>query len=309
MRKQRPESQSNDLVAEIQRWKEKRNAVLLVHNYQPPEIQDIADFLGDSLGLSRQAAQTDASVIVFCGVHFMAETAAILCPDKVVLLPDVGAGCPMADMITAEQLRGLKQQHPDAAVVCYVNTTAAVKAESDVACTSANAVQVVEAIDKEKVIFVPDKSLAHYVSRFTDKEIVAWPGFCPTHHRILPEHIREMRRRHPDAEVVVHPECIPEVVDLADKVFSTSGMVRYAKETTAPALIVGTETGILYRLEKENPQKRFYAATPEALCPNMKKISLQKVLASLQRLEPRVEVPEPIRRRAYETISVMLELQ
>lgn len=216
-----------ELVEKILNLRKRRVAIILAHNYQLGEVQDIADFVGDSLELSQNAAKTDASVIVFCGVHFMAETASILCPDKVVLLPDMNAGCPMADMITAERLLAKKKEHPRAVVVCYINSSAEVKAESDICCTSANAVGVIESLGAREIIFVPDKYLGHYVSARTGKKMILWPGFCPTHVRIKPERIKELKREYPQAKIVVHPECTPEVIALADEVFSTSGMCRY----------------------------------------------------------------------------------
>ena len=297
-----------ELVEKILSLKKKRNAVILVHNYQLGEIQDIADFMGDSLGLSQNAAKTDAEVIVFCGVHFMAETASILCPDKVVLLPDINAGCPMADMITAEELRKKKGEFPNATVVCYVNSSAEVKAESDVCCTSANAVEVVESVDAQEILFIPDQYLGHYASTKTDKKIILWPGFCPTHVRILPEHITQMRKEYPQAKVVVHPECRPDVIALADEVLSTGGMRRFARETDAREIIVGTEIGILHRLRKENPGKKFIPATEQAVCPQMKLITLEKVLWSLEEMVPEVKVPEEIRLRAKSAVDKMLEV-
>ena len=295
-----------ELVEKILSLKKKRNAVILVHNYQLGEIQDIADFMGDSLGLSQNAAKTDAEVIVFCGVHFMAETASILCPDKVVLLPDMNAGCPMADMITAEGLRKKKREFPNATVVCYVNSSAEVKAESDVCCTSANAVEVVESVDAQEILFIPDQYLGHYASTKTDKKIILWPGFCPTHVRILPEHITQIRKEYPQAKVVVHPECRPDVIALADEVLSTGGMCRFAKETDAGEIIVGTEMGIIYRLKKENPGKKFIPVSEQAICPTMKLITLEKVLKSLKEMAPEVKVPEDIRLRAKEAVDKML---
>ncbi|MEE9520713.1 MAG: quinolinate synthase NadA [Dehalococcoidales bacterium] len=297
-----------ELVEKILSLKKKRNAVILVHNYQLGEIQDIADFMGDSLGLSQNAAKTDAEVIVFCGVHFMAETASILCPDKVVLLPDINAGCPMADMITAEELRKKKGEFPNATVVCYVNSSAEVKAESDVCCTSANAVEVVESVDAQEILFIPDQYLGHYASTKTDKKIILWPGFCPTHVRILPEHITQMRKEYPQAKVVVHPECRPDIIALADEVLSTGGMRRFARETDAREIIVGTEIGILHRLRKENPGKKFIPATEQAVCPQMKLITLEKVLWSLEEMAPEVKVPEEIRLRAKSAVDKMLEV-
>jgi quinolinate synthase len=297
-----------ELVEQIEELRKQRNAVLLVHNYQRSEIHDIADFIGDSLELSQKAAATDADVIVFCGVHFMAETAAILCPDRTVLLPDVHAGCPMADMITAERLREKKEELPDAAVVCYVNSSADVKAESDICCTSANAVKVIDALDDEEILFVPDQYLGHYVSTKTDKKIHLWPGYCPTHAKIQPEDITRLKKEHPDARAMVHPECRPEVIALADAVLSTSGMCRYAQETDAKEIIVGSESGIIYRMQKENPDKTFIHISDKAVCPNMKKITLDKVLWSLKEMSPQVTVPETIRVRAKQAVDWMLEI-
>jgi len=302
------DSKNAALVEKILNLKEQRNAVFLVHNYQIAEVQDIADHLGDSLGLSQKAAETDADVIVFCGVHFMAETAAILCPDKTVLLPDSHAGCPMADMITAEQLREEKAKHPGATVVCYVNSTAEVKAESDICCTSANAVAVVDSLDAGEVIFVPDKFLGGYAAAQTGKKLILWPGYCATHANIQPEDITRLKKEHPDAKAVVHPECRPEVIAVADEVFSTGGMVRYAQRDDVREMIVGTETGIIHRLEKENPGKVFYPISERAICPNMKLINLEKILWSLEDMAPVVEVPEEIRRRAKGAVDRMLEI-
>jgi quinolinate synthase len=238
----------------------------------------------------------------------MAETASILCPDKTVLLPEATAGCPMADMVTAEKLRQKKGELPGAVVVCYVNTTAAVKAESDICCTSANAVRVVESLDSEKILFIPDKYLGHYVQTKVKKDMVLWPGFCPTHIRILPEHIVRLKEEYPRARVVVHPECRPEVIALADEVLSTGGMCRYARRDDVSHMIVGTEIGIIYRLQKENPGKIFTPAYGQAVCPDMKLITLEKVLRSLETLSPQVRVPEEVRRRARMAVDRMLEL-
>jgi quinolinate synthase len=295
-----------ELIEKILNLKKKRNAVMLVHNYQLGEIQDIADFVGDSLDLSQRAAKTDASVIVFCGVHFMAETASILCPDKTVLLPDMHAGCPMANMITAPQLRAKKKEHPKAAVVCYVNSTAAVKAESYICCTSANAVGVVESLDADEILFVPDQYLGHYVSTKTAKKMILWPGFCPTHARILPEHIIKLKQEYPQAKVVVHPECTPAVIALADEVLSTSGMIQFAGREDVRQMIVGTEIGIIHRLRKENPGKQFIPVSEQAICPNMKLITLDKVLWSLEEMAPVVKVPEKIRLKAKQAVDRML---
>lgn len=297
-----------ELVDKILDLKRKRKAVILAHNYQPGEVQDIADFVGDSLELSQNAARTEARVIVFCGVHFMAETASILCPDKMALLPDPAAGCPMADMVTAEKLRQKKRELPGAAVVCYINSTAEVKAESDICCTSANAVRVVESLDSKRILFVPDKYLGHYISTKVEKEMVFWPGFCPTHVRILPQHIIQLREEYPRAKVVVHPECRPEVIALADEVLSTGGMCRYARRDDVSHMIVGTEIGIIYRLQKENPGKKFTPASGQAVCPNMKLITLEKILRSLETMAPEVRVPEEIRLRARAAVDRMLEV-
>jgi quinolinate synthase len=309
-----------DLKEKIMALKKKRNAVILVHNYQLPEVQDVADFRGDSLELSRIAAKTDANVIVFCGVHFMAETASILCPDKKVIMPDVNAGCPMANMITVTDLKELKRKHPRAVVVGYVNTSADVKAELDVCCTSTNAVAVVNAIIKdsaagrtafgarEEIIFVPDKYLADYVSRQTGKRLIAWNGFCPTHVKILPEDIKREKKFHPQAKVIVHPECLPSVVALADAALSTSQMCRFAKETEAKEIIVGTEVGLIYRLKKDNPTKEFYPASEAAVCPNMKRTTQEKILWALEELKEEVKVSDDIRQRAKKAIDKMLEI-
>ena len=299
-----------DLREKILRLKEQRKAVILVHNYQLGEVQDIADFIGDSLALSQQAAQTDAKVIVFCGVHFMAETASILSPDKVVLLPAKHAGCPMADMVTPARLRQIKKEHPGATVVCYVNSSAAVKAESDICCTSANAVRLVERIaDGREIIFVPDQYLGHFVSSRTGKKMILWPGYCPTHVRIRPEDILQLKQEHPRAKVVVHPECRPEVIALADEALSTEGICRYARRNDVSELIVGTEIGIIHRLKKENPGKRFVPVSEQAVCPMMKLITLENILWSLEEMAPEVKVPENIRRRAKAAVDKMLEVK
>ena len=302
------EDRNAGLIEKILDLKKKRNAIILAHNYQLGEVQDIADFVGDSLELSQNAARTNASVIVFCGVHFMAETASILCPEKVVLLPDLNAGCPMADMITAEQLREKKKEYPQAIVVCYINSSAKVKAESDICCTSANAVKVVESLDAQEILFIPDQYLGHYISTKTGRKMVLWPGFCPTHVRIKPERIRELRCEYPQAKVVVHPECTPGVIALADEVLSTSGMCRYARRNEVKEMVVGTEIGIIHRLKKENPDKRFIPVSEQAICPNMKLITLEKVLWSLEEMNPEVKVPKEVRVRAKAAVDKMLQL-
>jgi len=297
-----------ELVERISDLKRKRNAVMLVHNYQLGEVQDIADFVGDSLELSQNAAKTDADVIVFCGVHFMAETASILCPDKVVLLPDINAGCPMANMITADRLRAKKKEHPQAVVVCYVNSSAEVKAESDICCTSANAVEVVESLGAQEILFIPDQYLGHYVSLRTGKDMILWPGLCPTHARIRPERIKELRQEYPQAKVVVHPECTPKVIGLADEVTSTSGMCRYARRDDVREMVVGTEMGLIHRLRKENPGKRFFPISEQAICPNMKLITLEKILWSLEDMSPEVKVSDEVRLRAIAAVDKMLKV-
>jgi quinolinate synthase len=303
------EIQPDKLISDILKLKQERKAVILAHNYQLGEVQDIADFVGDSLDLSQRAAHTDAEVIVFCGVHFMAETAKILSPDRTVLIPDANAGCAMANMITLRQLHEMKKKHPDAVVISYVNTKAEIKAESDYGCTSANAVKVVQAIPKEKeILFIPDKYLGDYVSRQTSRKMILWEGFCPTHRRILAEDILKKKAQYPKAEVLVHPECTPDVIAMADKVFSTTGICRYAKESASEEFIIGTEIGILHRLKKENPQKHFYPASELAECSNMKLNNLEKILWSLEDMIYPIEVPPDIAQRAKKAIDRMLEI-
>lgn len=303
------EGGADRLVAEIARLRREREAVILAHNYQIGEVQDIADFVGDSLELSRKAAAVaDARVIVFCGVLFMAETAKILSPGKMVLLPDSRAGCPLANMITAEQVRSLKQKHPGVPVVTYVNSSAEVKAESDICCTSANAVRVVESLQAPEVIFAPDRNLGAWVAAHTNKRLIIWDGYCPTHDRILPEQITALRHAHPEAVVMVHPECRPAVTALADQVLSTGGMLRFARESQATEFVVGTELGILHRMRLENPGKTFIPVSRLMTCPNMKRITLEKVLWSLEDLREQVLVPEPVRERAERAIRRMLEV-
>lgn len=298
-----------DLEEKIKALKKKHNAVILAHNYQLPEVQDIADFCGDSLELSRKAAKTDAKVVVFCGVYFMAETASILCPDKIIIVPDKNAGCPMANMITAEDVKKLKTGHPGAVVVGYVNTSAAVKAELDYCCTSSNAVPVIKALKtKDEIIFIPDKYLADYTARQTGRKFVTWNGYCPTHVKILPEDIQKQRKLHPLAKVVAHPECLPSVCDLADAVLSTSQMVKFAKETDAREIIVGTEVGLIYRLKADNPDKEFYPASERAVCPNMKRTTQEKVFWALEELKEEVRVSDEIRSRAKKAIDRMIEI-
>ncbi len=300
---------TNSIVNKIMELKKERNAIILSHNYQRGEVQDIADFVGDSLGLSQTAAKTDADVIIFCGVHFMAETAALVCPDKKVVIPDPHAGCPMAAMVTARELREKKKQHPNAVVVCYVNSTADVKAEVDICCTSANAVKVVDSIPKDKeILFVPDKSLGDWVAKQLGREMILWEGFCPTHHRISAEHIQKFKVEHPDAKVVVHPECLSEVVDIADHVASTTGILNYARESKDKKFFIGTESGIIHRLQKENPDKEFHHVLQLADCPNMKLNSLEKVQWALEDLETEVTVKPEIAEKARLSIDKMLAI-
>ncbi|AEH60263.1 quinolinate synthetase complex, A subunit [Methanosalsum zhilinae DSM 4017] len=296
------------IIEKINKLKKERNAVILSHNYQRKEIQDIADFLGDSLGLSREAVNQDADVIVFCGVDFMAESAAILSPEKTVLLPEMEAECPMAAMVDVDSLRKEKAKYPDAAVVCYVNSSAAIKAECDICCTSSNAVDVVNSLEKDEILFIPDKNLAKYVSFHTDKKIIPWQGYCPTHHQILVGDLLLMKEEHPEAEILAHPECRADVLEVADKVLSTTGITEYVKKSNSKEFIVATETGILHRLEKENPDKRFYAGSEYAVCPNMKMTTLQGVLNSLEKMEHVITVPEDIRIKAKRALDRMLEV-
>jgi len=290
--------------------KAERRAVILAHNYQLGEVQDIADYVGDSLELARKAADlTDVERIVFCGVLFMAETAKILNPDRRVLMPDPNAGCPMAAMITERQLAALKAEHPEAAVVCYVNSSAAIKAMSDICCTSANATAVVASIPADQpVLFIPDQSLGDYTARQLGRDLILYPGYCPSHHRILPRDLREQRAAHPNAKVIVHPECTAEVIALADAVGSTSQILRFCRETNAREFVIGTEVGILHRLRKENPDRVFYPASPLADCPNMKLTTLEKVLWSLKDDAYEVTVPAAVSAGARRSIERMLAL-
>ncbi len=297
------------LEGRIRELKKKRNAVILAHNYQLPEVQDVADYRGDSLELSRIAAKTDARVIVFCGVYFMAETASILSPDKKVIMPDINAGCPMANMLKADDLRKLKAEHPKAVTVGYVNTSAEVKAELDYCCTSTNAVAVVNALkDYKDIIFVPDKYLADFVEKKTGRKMIIWNGFCPTHIKILPEDVKREKKFHPFAKVMVHPECLPQVVSIADAVLSTSLMAKFARESEATEFIVGTEIGLVYRLKKDNPGKEFYPASERAVCPNMKRTTQEKIVLALEDMAYEVKVSDDIRRRAKKSIDRMLEI-
>ena len=295
------------LLEKIKKLKDEHRAVILAHNYQSGEIQDIADFTGDSLGLSIKAAETDADVIVFCGVQFMAETAAILSPEKTVLLPDKSAGCPMADMITAEQLRQLKQEHPNALVVCYVNSSAEVKAESDYCCTSANAVELVNSLPEDRrIIFVPDQHLGRFVAERTGRDLVLWPGYCITHVMITEDDINTAKAKYPDAIVMAHPECTEPVKELSDELLSTSQMLKFAAKSTAKRFIIATEIGIIHALKKQNPQAEFIPASERAVCPNMKKITIEKIVWALEDMQYEVSVPKAIREKAKKALDEMV---
>lgn len=298
--------QNSELIQEIRRLALERDALILAHNYQRDEIQALADICGDSLGLSQEAAHTDRQVIVFCGVHFMAESAAILAPDKIVLIPRADAGCPMADMITADGVRLMRERHPGAPVVTYVNSSAAVKAESDICCTSANAVRVVNSLPEKEVILTPDRNLGLYIARHTDKRCHLWDGYCPTHERLTVDDVRRTQADYPGALFMAHPECPPEILDIADHICSTSGMYLYARQSPAQRFIVGTEAGILYRLRLENPGKEFILPTTRLICPNMKLTSLEDVYAALQTMSPRITVPADTRERARLALDRML---
>lgn len=299
----------DQLIDEINALRIERNAVILAHYYQPGEIQDIADFVGDSLQLAQKAAATDADVIVFCGVDFMAESAAILSPEKIVLLPDVQAGCPMADMVEPNRLREEKAKHPGIKVICYVNSSAEVKAESDICCTSSNAERIVNSLPDEEILFVPDGNLGRYVAAKTKRSINFWPGFCPTHHRLSREDIIAKRKEFPEAKVLVHPECREEVWQEADYVGSTAGIIQYAINSPEQEFIIGTECGILHELSKRCPRKKFYMASDYMICPNMKKISLEKVRYSLKNLEPVISVSKEIRERSVSALERMLAVK
>jgi quinolinate synthase len=298
------------LQERIRHLLEERNGILLAHNYQRPEVQDVADLCGDSLELSMKASLTDAEVIVFCGVHFMAETASVLCPTKKVLLPVLSAGCPMADMITAEALKEKKREMPGAVVISYVNTTASVKAESHICCTSANVIQVTNSVDRGvPILMTPDRNLARYAIRHTGREIVYWDGFCPIHDRLTGEQVKRVREAHPEALFLAHPECRPEVLDSADEVKSTSGMLAHVRSSERREFIIGTEVGLLHPLSRENPEKRFFPADPGMACPDMKKIGLEEVLRALEEMGPEVKVPEEIAVNARRAVERMLAIK
>jgi quinolinate synthase len=297
------------ISSRIAELKKSLNAVIVAHNYQRPEVQDVADFTGDSLELARKCTQVDAKVIVFAGVHFMAESAYILNPDRKVLLTEAEAGCPMADMITEEDLLEWKRRYPEAAVVCYINSSAAVKALSDICCTSANGVQVVQSLPEKEILFVPDQNLGHFISRSTDKKMILYPGFCTPHQRVISRHIDLARERYPGCVVLVHPECRPDVVDKADAAMSTSQMLRYARESESRVFVIGTESGLLHHLGKENPGKEFHLLTEGLVCPNMKKTTLASVVRTMEEMRNSITVPEKVRLKAKRALDRMLKVK
>lgn len=299
-----------ELIEKIEALKRERKATIVAHNYQIDDVQEIADVVGDSFALSRYCATVPAEVIVFCGVRFMAESAKILSPEKTVLIPEVDAGCPMADMATAEALREEKKRYPDAAVICYINSTAEVKAECDICCTSSNAIKVVKSVKQKQIIFVPDQNLGHYVAQqVPEKEIILWKGFCITHHKIKVDEVMKIRELYPDALMLVHPECKPEVVAYADFIGSTKQIIDYAAGSKADKFIIGTEMGVMYQLKKDNPGKQFYLMAPGLICPNMKKTSLQSVYDSLNEMKYKMELDEEIRLKAKKSLDRMLEIK
>jgi len=299
-----------ELTNKINELKEQKNAVIVSHTYQRDEVQEIADVVGDSFELSRYCASTGANVIVFCGVHFMAESAKILSPGKTILLPERDAGCPMADMVTAEALREFKKKHPNAAVLCYINSSAEVKAESDICCTSSNAVDVIRSIKQKDIIFVPDKNLGSYVAKMVpEKNIILWDGFCQTHHRVRANEVKRAKELHPDAIVLVHPECRPEVVEMADFVGSTKAIIEYGTKSKHKKFIIGTEMGVLYSLRKNNPDKVFYLLSQGFVCPNMKKTTLNSVFNSLNEEKYNIELDEEIIKRASKPLERMLKIR
>jgi len=294
------------IIDSITKLKKEKDAIILAHNYQIGEVQDIADFVGDSLGLSIKASEVQNKMIVFCGVRFMAETAKILNPAKTVLIPDESAGCPMANMITAKDVIELRKAHPDAIIVCYVNSTAEVKAYVDICCTSANAVNIVNSLPKDReIIFIPDKYLGSYVKNQTKRDLILWHGYCPTHVLINAKSIIQMKKDHLNAEVLVHPECTPEVIEIADKVMSTGGMLKYVHESQNTEFIIGTEIGIIYRLQKQNPKKIFYPAQKNTICPNMKLINLEKIMWSLEDNIYEITLPDDIIKKARASLEKM----
>jgi len=306
---ERKEQQNRELRERLMQLKKERNAIILAHYYQRDEIQEVADFRGDSFLLAQKAATTDADVIVFCGVHFMGESAKILAPDKIVLVPDERAGCPMADMVNPAGLRALKAKHPNAKVVTYINSSAEVKAETDICCTSSNAVKVVNSVDADEIIFCPDKNLGHYVSQFTDKKMIIWEGYCNTHDMLTVKDVAEMRAKYPNAKFVAHPECRPEVVAMADFVGSTTAIIKYCRESDHDEFIIGTEDGTGYQLRKDSPHKKFYFASKYLVCPNMKVNNLKKVVRCLETMQPQIYVPPEIAEKARLALTRMLEVK
>lgn len=301
-------NERQELIKEIERLKKEREAIILAHNYQRPEVQDIADFVGDSLDLAKKVVKTKASVIVFCGVSFMAESANILSPEKTVLLPMLEAGCPLADMVTVEALRAKKREHLEAVVVCYVNSSAQVKAESDICCTSSNAINVVNSLKEEEIIFIPDRQLGRYVAKHTKKKIHLWEGHCATHYSVTREDIIQAKEKYPEAELLVHPECRLEVIALADAALSTNGMIEYAKGSSKNEFIIGTEMGLLHRLKKEMPDKEFHLASNKFICPNMKLTTLKRVAQSLREMKHIIKVPEEIQEKAKKSLERMVRI-
>jgi quinolinate synthase len=300
----------SELIKQILQLKKEKKAVIVAHNYQVDDVQEIADMVGDSLALSRYCANTDSEVVVYCGVHFMAESAKILSPEKTVLLPEIDAGCPMADMVTAESLREKKKEYPGAAVVCYINSTAEVKAECDICCTSSNAIDIIKSIREKDIIFVPDQNLGSYVARMVpEKNIILWKGFCVTHHKIKAEEVKKIKELHPDALLLVHPECQPNIVELADYVGSTKQIIDYATQSEKQKFIIGTEMGVLYKLKKENPAKTFYLMSQGLVCPNMKKTSLSSVYHALKEMRYQIELDEDIRLKAKGSLDRMLKVK
>lgn len=297
-----------ELKQRLLELKKERNAIILAHYYQRDEIQEVADFRGDSFLLAQKAAQTDADVIVFCGVHFMGESAKILAPDKTVIIPDERAGCPMADMVNVEGLRELKKKHPNATVVTYINSSAEIKAETDICCTSANAVKVIQSVPTDEIIWVPDKNLGDYVSKFTDKKMIIWEGYCNTHDMLTVKDVEAMKAQYPDAEFVVHPECRPEVLKLADFVGSTTAIIKYCKQSSAKSFIVGTEDGTGYQLRKDSPDKTFHFASRFLVCPNMKVNNLKKLVKCLETMQPQIYVPPQVADKARLSLERMLQV-
>ncbi|BFT68779.1 MULTISPECIES: quinolinate synthase NadA [Paenibacillus] len=306
---QRKAEQNRELKERLLQLKKERNAIILAHYYQRDEVQEVADFRGDSFLLAQKAAQTDADVIVFCGVHFMGESAKILAPNKTVIIPDERAGCPMADMVNVEGLRALKRQHPKAKVVAYINTSADVKSETDICCTSANAINVINSVDSDEIIWVPDKNLGDYVSKFTSKKVIIWEGYCNTHDMLTVKDVEEMKAQYPNAQFVVHPECRPEVVKLGDFVGSTTAIIKYCKESDCKEFIVGTEDGTGYQLRLDSPDKQFHFATKYLVCPNMKVNNLKKIVKCLETMQPEIYVPEDVADKARLSLERMLQVK